>query len=308
MKKRTDSHAQSLNLKFEVSDRGPRRYKFFSSLIPHLLSLIIAALLAVAIISPAQAQTRGRKARPAASPRASVNQEQALLKLQQEWIAAFRRRDVNVLGTLIADDYVGINQEGIVGDKNRALEPARSRTPNREPITVENQKVRFYGNTAIITGQIVYGGTVRINHTQVWAKRLGRWQIVSWQGTQISNLAKLSEENGVVTTASGLMYLDRTEGAGETPKRGQQVTVHYTGTLEDGTKFDSSLDRGEPFTFRIGVGQVIRGWDEGVITMKVGGKRKLIIPPHLGYGPRGAGGVIPPDATLIFEVEMLGVK
>jgi peptidylprolyl isomerase len=270
--------------------------------------VIIAALLAVAIISPADAQTKSRKARPSAGPRQPVNEEQALLKLQQEWIAAIRRRDANVLGSLIADDYVGINQDGIVGDKKQGLEPAQARVPSREPIVTENQKVRFYGNTAIITGQMVHGGTRRVNYTQVWAKRQGRWQIVSWQGTQISNLTKLSDENGTVTTASGLKYIDVVEGKGDSPKAGQRVTVHYTGRLEDGTKFDSSLDRGEPFTFTIGVGQVIRGWDEGVITMKVGGKRRLIIPPDLGYAQRGAGGVIPPNATLLFEVELLGVK
>jgi FKBP-type peptidyl-prolyl cis-trans isomerase len=112
----------------------------------------------------------------------------------------------------------------------------------------------------------------------------------------------------VVTTPSGLKYLDVTEGTGDTPKTGQTVTVHYTGTLENGKKFDSSRDRGTPFEFKIGVGQVIKGWDEGVGTMKVGGKRQLMIPPELGYGARGAGGVIPPNATLNFDVELLGVK
>lgn len=116
-----------------------------------------------------------------------------------------------------------------------------------------------------------------------------------------------SEEN-VITTESGLKYVDLTEGEGASPKTGQTVTVHYTGTLENGKKFDSSRDRSQPFSFKIGVGQVIKGWDEGVGTMKVGGRRKLIIPAELGYGARGAGGVIPPNATLIFDVELLKVS
>lgn len=111
-----------------------------------------------------------------------------------------------------------------------------------------------------------------------------------------------------VTTDSGLKYIDIVEGEGVSPEKGQTVTVHYTGTLEDGTKFDSSRDRNRPFSFKIGVGQVIKGWDEGVMSMKVGGQRTLIIPSDLGYGARGAGGVIPPNATLIFDVELLGVK
>ena len=108
-------------------------------------------------------------------------------------------------------------------------------------------------------------------------------------------------------TDSGLKYEDLVEGAGATAANGHQVSVHYTGWLVDGTKFDSSVDRGQPFGFALGRGSVIRGWDEGVAGMKVGGKRKLTIPPQLGYGTRGAGGVIPPNATLVFEVELLGI-
>jgi len=117
-----------------------------------------------------------------------------------------------------------------------------------------------------------------------------------------------ASEEALITTSSGLQYCDIVTGTGASPKTGQEVTVHYTGTLLDGQKFDSSLDRGQPLTIQIGVGQVIKGWDEGLASMKVGGKRLLIIPAELGYGSRGAGGLIPPNAKLVFEVELLSVQ
>jgi peptidylprolyl isomerase len=120
------------------------------------------------------------------------------------------------------------------------------------------------------------------------------------------------KESKMKTTPSGLQYEDTVEGTGASPKTGQTCVMHYTGWLWEnktkGKKFDSSLDRGRPFEFPLGQGRVIKGWDEGVATMKIGGKRTLLIPPDLGYGARGAGGAIPPNATLLFEVELLGVK
>jgi len=121
-------------------------------------------------------------------------------------------------------------------------------------------------------------------------------------------LEDVTSKEGVVTTESGLRYVDIRQGDGRKPKKGETVVVHYTGTLADGTKFDSSRDRDRPFSFQLGEGQVIPGWEEGISTMKVGGRRQLIIPPELGYGQRGAGGVIPPNATLIFDVELLDIS
>ncbi|OQA35226.1 MAG: FK506-binding protein [Candidatus Dependentiae bacterium ADurb.Bin331] len=135
----------------------------------------------------------------------------------------------------------------------------------------------------------------------------------------LSQCAQTKEKNNkqegitkMVKTSSGLEYEIIKEGTGATPSVGQTVTVHYTGWLDEngkpGRKFDSSVDRGQPFRFTIGVGQVIKGWDEGVLNMKVGEKRRLIIPANLGYGARGAGAVIPPNATLIFDVELIDTK
>jgi peptidylprolyl isomerase len=134
------------------------------------------------------------------------------------------------------------------------------------------------------------------------------------RGHDAGTTPKASEEKAgtmaenLETTPSGLQYVDLKVGTGASPQKGQTAVVHYTGWLVDGKKFDSSKDRGQPFTFAVGRGQVIKGWDEGVATMKVGGTRKLVIPPDLGYGARGAGGVIPPNATLTFEVELLEVR
>jgi len=121
-------------------------------------------------------------------------------------------------------------------------------------------------------------------------------------------LTKRKKEMSAKITDSGLKYEDITEGDGDTAEAGQMVTVHYTGWLTDGNKFDSSKDRNDPFKFKLGAGNVIRGWDEGVAGMKIGGTRKLTIPANLGYGAQGAGGVIPPNATLVFEVELLGIN
>ena len=118
----------------------------------------------------------------------------------------------------------------------------------------------------------------------------------------------IKTDQSVTTTASGLRYIDIVPGTGEQPSAGDRVVVHYTGFLMDSTKFDSSVDRGEPLTFVLGYGQVIKGWDEGVATMKTGGTRKLIIPAHLAYGDRGIGGVIPPNADLVFDVQLLRIE
>ncbi|MBI5248048.1 MAG: FKBP-type peptidyl-prolyl cis-trans isomerase [Desulfomonile tiedjei] len=121
-------------------------------------------------------------------------------------------------------------------------------------------------------------------------------------------VAMVNAADKAFTTQSGLKVEMIQEGTGQKPQAGQTVSVHYVGTLQDGKKFDSSRDRGEPISFKLGAGQVIRGWDEGIALLTVGSRAKLTIPPELGYGPRGAGNVIPPNATLMFDVELVGAK
>jgi FKBP-type peptidyl-prolyl cis-trans isomerase len=122
------------------------------------------------------------------------------------------------------------------------------------------------------------------------------------------NVAEAEKSAQEIMTASGLKYVDQVIGTGEAAVAGKTATVHYTGWLTNGQQFDSSVDRGQPFSFPLGAGRVIKGWDEGVQGMKIGGKRTLTVPAELGYGARGAGGVIPPHATLIFDVELLGLR
>ena len=124
----------------------------------------------------------------------------------------------------------------------------------------------------------------------------------------VGGFVLVGRKGDLITTPSGLKYRDLVVGQGHSPTPGREVTVHYTGKLADGTKFDSSVDRNQPFTTKIGVGSVIKGWDEGLMTMRVGGKRQLVIPPELGYGAAGSPPLIPPNSTLTFDVELLGVK
>ncbi len=271
------------------------------------LLIVLIALLAA---SPALGQAKNR--RPASartvSP-AAAGAETQLKKLEREWFAAVVKNDAVALNRIFADDFTAINSDGSVIGKAEMVKMFSGGKFKLDEIRSEEFKLRLYGTTAVVNGRSTYirdgkplGSS---SHTEVWVKRAGVWKAVSWVSLPIKASVLGAK---AMTTESGLRYEDIVVGTGASPERGQEVTVHYTGTLEDGTKFDSSLDRGQPFKFNIGIGQVIKGWDEGVLTMKVGGKRKLVIPPQLGYGARGAGGVIPPNATLVFEVELLGTQ
>jgi ketosteroid isomerase-like protein len=285
--------------------------------------ILVVMVLAMALSGFAFGQKKAAGAKPQASsakPAAPANRvQEQLKKLEEEWATAFIKRDAAALGRILADDYHIIDPNGSVSDKAQTIKDITSGDMVFESIQYDNLKVRVYGTFAIVTGGEVV--TMRSNDgsetssfrfTDVFALRLGRWQAVSSQLTSSNEVGitvvRKPDGSKECSTLSGLKYIDLLEGKGASPKPGQTVIVHYTGWLENGTKFDSSFDRGQPIPFPIGVRRVIKGWDEGLMTMKVGGKRKLFVPAHLAYGAQGRAPVIPPNAPLIFEVELVGIR
>jgi peptidylprolyl isomerase len=279
-----------------------------------ILSISLLALPLLLAAQPVFAQTKNKVASQGKSRGVqTVGAEAELKRLEREWFDAVVKGDAETLNRILADDFTALNDDGGFINKAQMTEMSKAGLVKLDEIKSDEFKLRLYGNTAVVTGRATYIRDQKplgqSNHIEIWVKRAGaagklRWQATSWVSMPIKASVLGAK---AVTTQSGLRYEDIVVGTGPSPQPGQEVSVHYTGTLDNGAKFDSSLDRGEPIRFKIGVGRVIKGWDEGLLTMKVGGKRKLVIPPQLGYGARGAG-PIPPNATLVFEVELLGVQ
>ena len=261
--------------------------------------ILTLSLVLFSLTITAQKKPLKKAARPAAP----------IVKVQSKLFDALKNQEAKVINSLLAKDLQWVGIDG--GAMNKTQLMAKAVKSAIEISKIENQKIHNLGATILVSAEATTNANKPIHYLSVWTSQAGNWQLISWHATNLTSSAglakKLAGGKKVITTDSGLQYIDVEVGTGESPKPGQMVKVHYTGVLENGTKFDSSVDRNEPFEFPIGQGRVIKGWDEGVLTMKIGGKRKLVIPAELGYGSRGIG-PIPPNSTLIFDVELLGVK
>ncbi|NBO63479.1 MAG: DUF4440 domain-containing protein [Acidobacteria bacterium] len=258
----------------------------------------------------------GSGTKGATTSRQSATPAAAILAAEKRWLKALQSNDISVIKEILATDFVLLDLDGKPISKADILRRLTERNLNTGDFDLRDSRIRFYGGFAIHHVRMAFqreGQTIAETIvTEVWTKVNGKWLLASVGSIPSIPEGQLKPHNPLipgreVMTSSGLRYEDLSPGSGVSPVTGQTVVVHYTGTLLDGTKFDSSRDRNQPFEFKIGTGQVIRGWDEGVMSMMLLGKRKLIIPPSLGYGSRNLG-VIPPNSTLIFEVELLEVK
>ena len=263
--------------------------------------------LVLLMASTCMAQSKQNAAGRGRQSRSSVGPHQALKDVEHQWLDAVKSHDSAALNRILDDQFISTGDDGQVFNKSQFIAAAAAAI-KLESYNFDEMNIRIFGDTAVVSGLLTARLSVAgkdssgaFRYTDTFVRRLGRWRAVASHSTRMPPQP--------ITTASGLKYIDLIVGTGPSPQRGQTVVVHYTGTLENGSKFDSSLDRGQPLSFPIGMRKVIKGWDEGLMTMKVGGKRRLIIPPGLAYGEAGAGGgLIPPNATLIFEVELLDIK
>jgi len=249
-------------------------------------------------------------ARQRTSPTADI------LQAEQRWLKALLTNDRVTVKELLTDDFVMTDHDGKLVTKTDFVDRLTERRTNGGEFDLRDSRVRLYSGSAINTARLTLRNDrerlVETTLTEVWVRVKGRWLLASVESLPALADGQLKPYNPLlpgreVLTGSGLRYEDTLPGSGARPGPGQTAVVHYTGTLLNGTKFDSSRDRNQPFEFKIGMGQVIKGWDEGVMSMAIGGKRKLVIPPSLGYGYRNMG-VIPPNSTLVFEVGLLEIK